>query len=54
MLILMPFALYLPVRAFAYEWSVALLIISIHLERPLDLSAFPTILLFTTLLRLAL
>ena len=26
MLILMPFALYLPVRAFAYEWSVALLI----------------------------
>jgi flagellar biosynthesis protein FlhA len=34
--------------------SVALLIISIHLEKPLDLSAFPTILLFTTLLRLAL
>ncbi|MEK7473559.1 MAG: bile acid:sodium symporter [Patescibacteria group bacterium] len=26
MLILMPFALYLPVRAFAYDWSVALLI----------------------------
>ena len=34
--------------------SVALLLISINLERPLDLSAFPTILLFATLLRLAL
>ncbi|MBI2896002.1 MAG: flagellar biosynthesis protein FlhA [Deltaproteobacteria bacterium] len=34
--------------------SVAILIISIHLEKPLDLSAFPTILLFVTLLRLAL
>jgi len=34
--------------------SVALLLVSIHLEKPLDLSSFPTILLFTTLLRLAL
>ncbi len=34
--------------------SVALLLVSINLEKPLDLSAFPTILLFTTLLRLAL
>ncbi|HJL19600.1 MAG TPA: flagellar biosynthesis protein FlhA [Sandaracinaceae bacterium LLY-WYZ-13_1] len=34
--------------------SVALLLISIHLEKPLDLSSFPTILLFGTLLRLAL
>ncbi|MEM7605668.1 MAG: flagellar biosynthesis protein FlhA [Myxococcota bacterium] len=34
--------------------SVALLFVSIHLEKPLDLSSFPTILLFTTLLRLAL
>lgn len=34
--------------------SVGLLLIAIHMERPLDLSAFPTILLFSTLLRLAL
>ncbi|MCG8557262.1 MAG: flagellar biosynthesis protein FlhA [Proteobacteria bacterium] len=34
--------------------SVALLLIAINLERPLEISAFPTILLFTTLLRLAL
>lgn len=34
--------------------SVALLLVSINLERPLDLSALPTLLLFTTLLRLAL
>ncbi|MDH5490393.1 MAG: flagellar biosynthesis protein FlhA [Myxococcales bacterium] len=34
--------------------SVTLMLISIYLERPLDLSAFPTILLFATLLRLAL
>jgi flagellar biosynthesis protein FlhA len=34
--------------------SVALLLIAIHLERPLDLSSFPTILLFGTLFRLAL
>ncbi|MEO0326180.1 MAG: flagellar biosynthesis protein FlhA [Myxococcota bacterium] len=34
--------------------SVALLLAAIHMERPLDLSAFPTILLFATLLRLAL
>ncbi|MEM7446653.1 MAG: flagellar biosynthesis protein FlhA [Myxococcota bacterium] len=34
--------------------SVALLLISIHLDKPLDLSAFPSILLFSTLLRLAL
>jgi len=34
--------------------SVTLLLIAIHLERPLDLSSFPTILLFGTLMRLAL
>ncbi len=34
--------------------AVALLLISIHIEKPLDLSAFPTILLFVTLFRLAL
>jgi flagellar biosynthesis protein FlhA len=34
--------------------SVALLLTSIYLEKPLDLSVFPTILLFSTLLRLAL
>lgn len=34
--------------------AVALLLIAIHLERPLDLSSFPTILLFGTLMRLAL
>ena len=34
--------------------SVALLLVSINLEKPLDLSALPTLLLFTTLLRLAL
>jgi flagellar biosynthesis protein FlhA len=34
--------------------SIALLLISIHIEKPLDLSAFPSILLFVTLFRLAL
>jgi flagellar biosynthesis protein FlhA len=34
--------------------SVALLLIAINIERPLDLSAFPSILLFSTLFRLAL
>jgi flagellar biosynthesis protein FlhA len=34
--------------------SVALLLISINIEKPLDLSAFPSILLFSTLFRLAL
>ncbi len=34
--------------------AVALLLIAIHLEKPLDLSSFPTILLFGTLMRLAL
>jgi flagellar biosynthesis protein FlhA len=34
--------------------AVALLLISINIEKPLDLSAFPTILLFSTLFRLAL
>ena len=34
--------------------SVALLLVALHLEKPLDLSSFPTILLFTTLLRLSL
>jgi flagellar biosynthesis protein FlhA len=34
--------------------SVVLLLISINIERPLDLSAFPSILLFATLFRLAL
>ncbi|MCC6872818.1 MAG: flagellar biosynthesis protein FlhA [Sandaracinaceae bacterium] len=34
--------------------SVTLLLLAIHLERPLDLSSFPTVLLFGTLMRLAL
>lgn len=34
--------------------SVTLMLTSIHMRRPLDLSSFPTILLFATLLRLAL
>jgi flagellar biosynthesis protein FlhA len=34
--------------------SIALLLISIYTEKPLDLSAFPSILLFVTLFRLAL
>ena len=34
--------------------AVSLLLVSIYIEKPLDLSAFPTILLFSTLLRLAL
>jgi len=34
--------------------SIALLLISIHIEKPLDLSVFPSILLFITLFRLAL
>ncbi len=34
--------------------SVALLLVAIHLEKPLELSSFPAILLFATLLRLAL
>ncbi len=34
--------------------SVGLLLVSIHMEKPLDLSSFPAILLFSTLLRLAL
>ncbi|MGE0791187.1 MAG: flagellar biosynthesis protein FlhA [Sandaracinaceae bacterium] len=34
--------------------AVALLLIAIYLEKPLDLSSFPTILLFGTLMRLAL
>jgi flagellar biosynthesis protein FlhA len=34
--------------------SIALLLISISIEKPLDLSAFPSILLFVTLLRLSL
>jgi flagellar biosynthesis protein FlhA len=34
--------------------SLSLLLVSIHLEKPLDLSVFPTIVLFGTLLRLAL
>ena len=34
--------------------SMGLLLLSIHLEKPLDLSSFPTIVLFGTLLRLAL
>lgn len=40
--------------ALSIALSVGLLLTSIHLERPLDLSSFPTILLFSTLLRLAL
>ncbi len=35
-------------------FAIAILLISIHLESPLDLSVFPTLLLFTTLFRLAL
>jgi flagellar biosynthesis protein FlhA len=34
--------------------SLALLLVAIHLERPLDLSVFPTLVLFGTLLRLSL
>lgn len=34
--------------------SVGLLLVSLHMEKPLDLSSFPAILLFSTLLRLAL
>ncbi|MDD9965684.1 MAG: flagellar biosynthesis protein FlhA [Myxococcales bacterium] len=34
--------------------SIALLLIAIHIERPLDLSSFPALLLFGTLLRLSL
>lgn len=34
--------------------SVGLLLVAIHMEKPLDLSSFPAILLFSTLLRLAL
>jgi flagellar biosynthesis component FlhA len=34
--------------------AMSLLLLSIHLEKPLELSMFPTILLFGTLLRLAL
>src|SRR5690349_23276722 len=34
--------------------SIALLLISIHIEKPLELSVFPSILLFVTLFRLAL
>ncbi|MGF1465942.1 MAG: flagellar biosynthesis protein FlhA [Sandaracinaceae bacterium] len=34
--------------------SISLLLLAIHLERPLDLSIFPTVLLFGTLFRLAL
>lgn len=40
--------------AISIALSLALLLVSLHLERPLDLSSFPTILLFVTLLRLAL
>lgn len=39
--------------AMSIALSIALLLIAIHLEKPLDLSAFPTILLFATLFRLA-
>lgn len=34
--------------------SIGLLLVAIHMERPLDLSSFPAILLFSTLFRLAL
>ncbi len=34
--------------------AVSLLLVSIYIDKPLDLSSFPTILLFSTLLRLAL
>ena len=34
--------------------SLAVLMVALNAEKPLDFSAFPTVLLFTTLLRLAL
>lgn len=48
-----PFILDLCIAA-SMAISLALLLLSIHLEKPLDLSVFPTLLLFGTLLRLAL
>ncbi|MGB0678656.1 MAG: flagellar biosynthesis protein FlhA [Polyangiales bacterium] len=48
-----PFALDLLLAA-SIGLAVALLLVSLNLERPLDLSSLPTILLFSTLLRLSL
>lgn len=40
--------------AFSISLSVLILMVALWIERPLDFSAFPTILLVATLLRLAL
>jgi flagellar biosynthesis protein FlhA len=54
MIVPLPAALLDLMIATSIAISVALLLISINIEKPLDLSAFPSILLFTTLFRLAL
>jgi flagellar biosynthesis protein FlhA len=54
MVVPLPAALLDLMLATSIAISVALLLISINIEKPLDLSAFPSILLFTTLFRLAL
>ncbi len=48
-----PFILDLLIAA-SIALSLSLLLVAIHLERPLDLSVFPTVVLFGTLLRLSL
>ncbi|MBN8616756.1 MAG: flagellar biosynthesis protein FlhA [Deltaproteobacteria bacterium] len=48
-----PFVLDILIAA-SIALSLALLLVAIHLERPLDLSVFPTLVLFGTLLRLSL
>ena len=48
-----PFFLDLLIAA-SIALSLALLLVAIHLEKPLDLSVFPTLVLFGTLLRLSL
>ena len=54
MVVPLPAALLDLMLATSIAISVALLLISINIEKALDLSAFPSILLFTTLFRLAL
>ncbi len=54
MVVPLPAALLDLMLATSIAVSVGLLLVSIHLEKPLDLSSFPTILLFATLFRLAL
>ncbi|MDD9333642.1 MAG: FHIPEP family type III secretion protein, partial [Bartonella sp.] len=54
--------LFLPVPAFVLDlglsfsiaFSVLILMVSLWIQRPLDFSAFPTVLLIATLLRLSL